>query len=506
MEVRLLADDFDFNMQEKPSCDWETLSDDLELKRVVSAMADGDNLVENVCNQVLSHPLKNMEKIRYRQDILKDCISNSDTIRKLYKITCETKEQKGRLWSWLSPDQFLSSNYSSAVNLLKLYSEALLNIRNAAVRNSQNFHAKGWKRFIQMLQDELGDDYFTQVNVLLNELKDEDDKGILISANLGNYCQGMDYVLRRKEGKHFWWHWSFSPEFTLAPRDDAGASDFGKRRDRAINESTNVLSQSAEHIGNFFLTLQQELAFYVGCLNLHDKMKKLKMPLCIPELLPPQSENRKFDNLYDISLALTKNTSVIGNRICAENKRLYIITGANQGGKSTFLRSIGQAQLMMQCGMFVGAESFQAPIRNKIFTHFKKEEDSSMKSGKLDEELSRMNQISDQLSPYSFVLFNESFAATNEREGSEICRQITKALIDNKIEVFSVTHLYTYAISFLQDGRQDVLYLTAQRSEDGTRTFQIVPGQPLQTAYGEDLYRKIFLHNDGVSPKTQGTE
>ncbi|QEY35064.1 DNA mismatch repair protein MutS [Caproiciproducens galactitolivorans] len=506
MEVRLLADDFDFNMQEKPSCDWKTLSDDLELKRIISAMGNGDDLVENVCDQVLSHSLKNIEQIRYRQDILKDCISNSDTIRKLYKITCETKEQKSRLWSWLSPNQSLSINYSSSITLLKLYSEALLNIRNAAVRNSQNFHAKGWKRFIQMLQDELSDDYFTQVRALLNELKDEDNKGILISANLGNYCQGVNYVLRRKEGKHFWWHWSFSPEFNLAPRDDAGASDFGKRRDRAINESTNVLSQSAEHIGNFFLTLQQELAFYIGCLNLHDKMKELKMPLCIPELLSLRSENRKFDNLYDISLALTKNTSVIGNRVCAENKRLTIITGANQGGKSTFLRSIGQAQLMMQCGMFVGAESFQAPIRNKIFTHFKKEEDSSMKSGKLDEELSRMNQISDQLSPYSFVLFNESFAATNEREGSEICRQITKALIDNKIEVFSVTHLYTYAISFLQDGRQDVLYLTAQRSEDGTRTFQIAPGQPVQTAYGEDLYRKIFLQKNWVLPKTQGTE
>lgn len=505
MKVRLLAQDFDFDRKAKPSCDWETLCDDLELKRIISVMAGGDSLVEDVCGQALSHSLKNMEEIRYRQEVLKDCIHNADTIRKLYEITCETKEKKGSLWSWLSPDQYLSSNYSSAVKFLKLYSEELRNIRDTMVHDSQNFKAKGWKRFIAMLQDELDDDYFAQVHSLLDELKDEDDKGILISADLGDYCQGVDYVLRRKEEKHFSWDWHFAPSFSLAPRDDAGASDFGKRRDRAINESTNVLAQSAEHIGNFFLNLQQELAFYVGCLNLHDKMKELRMPLCIPEFLSLQSENRNFNNLYDISLALTKNTSVIGNRLCAEDKRLYIITGANQGGKSTFLRSIGQAQLMMQCGIFVGAESFQAPIRNKIFTHFKKEEDSSMQSGKLDEELSRMNQIANQITPWSLILFNESFAATNEREGSEICRQITKALIDNKIEVFSVTHLYAYAISFLQDGRQDVLYLTAQRSEDGTRSFQIVPGKPLQTAYGEDLYRKIFLQNGGALPKTQRT-
>lgn len=222
MEVRLLADDLDFDMQKKPSCNWKTLSDDLELKRIVPTMAQKDKFVENICNQVLSHPLKNMEKIHYRQDILKDCISNADTIRKLYEITCKTKDHKVGLWSWLSPDGYLSINYSNAVNLLQLYSEALLNLRNTAVQNSQKFHAKGWNRFIQMLQDEMSDDYFTQVHMLLNELKDEDDKGILISAKLGNYCQGVNYVLRHKEEKHFRWNLHFAPAFALAPRDDAG--------------------------------------------------------------------------------------------------------------------------------------------------------------------------------------------------------------------------------------------------------------------------------------------
>lgn len=90
-----------------------------------------------------------------------------------------------------------------------------VDVRELFARFQQNLHAKGWKRFTQMLKDELGDDYFTQVNALLNELKDEDSKGILISADLGNDCQEVDYVLRRKEEKHFGWHWSFAPQFTL---------------------------------------------------------------------------------------------------------------------------------------------------------------------------------------------------------------------------------------------------------------------------------------------------
>jgi DNA mismatch repair ATPase MutS len=169
-----------------------------------------------------------------------------------------------------------------------------------------------------------------------------------------------------------------------------------------------------------------------------------------------------------------------------------MITGANQGGKSTFLRSIGLAQLMMQCGMFVPAESFRANVCDGIFTHYKREEDVSMISGKLDEELGRMSSIVDNLTPGSMVLFNESFASTNEREGSEIARQIVRALLESGIKVFYVTHLFDLAQRFYFAKMDTALFLRAERLADGQRTFRIVEGEPLPTSYGEDLYRRIF--------------
>ena len=81
-----------------------------------------------------------------------------------------------------------------------------------------------------------------------------------------------------------------------------------------------------------------------------------------------------------------------------------VITGANQGGKSTFLRAIGLALLMMQSGMFVTATHFQASVSTGLFTHYRREEDTTMTSGKLDEELSRMSDIVDHLRPGSTVL------------------------------------------------------------------------------------------------------
>jgi DNA mismatch repair ATPase MutS len=182
----------------------------------------------------------------------------------------------------------------------------------------------------------------------------------------------------------------------------------------------------------------------------------------------------------------------VGNDVNADNKDLFIITGANQGGKSVFLRSIGLAQLMMQCGMFVPAESFCANTCGGLFTHYKREEDTAMKSGKLDEELGRMSDIVDHIAPDGMVLFNESFAATNEREGSEIARQIVSALLEKQIKVFFVTHQYEFAQSMVNRNTGGAIFLRAERQADGKRTFRLVEGEPLQTSYGKDLYDNIF--------------
>jgi DNA mismatch repair ATPase MutS len=204
------------------------------------------------------------------------------------------------------------------------------------------------------------------------------------------------------------------------------------------------------------------------------------------------SRKYTFNKLYDVSLALSMDRRVVGNRANADGKDLIVITGANQGGKSTFLRSAGIAQVMMQAGMFVGAESFEAEICRNIFTHYKREEDAAMESGKFDEEISRMSDIADHLTPNSLVLFNESFAATNEREGSEVAREIIDALLEKRVKVFFVTHLYELAHGLAADRKNDALFLRAERTEDGTRTFKLIEGEPLRTSYGEDLYNAIF--------------
>ncbi|HEY9054774.1 MAG TPA: DNA mismatch repair protein MutS, partial [Rectinemataceae bacterium] len=256
--------------------------------------------------------------------------------------------------------------------------------------------------------------------------------------------------------------------------------------------AANALAQAADHIDSFFKLLQIEMAFYVACINLHERLDLIGESTCWPSPSPRGAGIYSFEALSDVSLSLFNNKKSVSNDLRADGKDLIVITGANQGGKSTFLRSLGLAQLLMQCGMFVPAKSFAADMCQGVFTHHRRKEDRDMKSGKFDEELSRMSAVADQIKPYSLILFNESFAATNEREGSEIARQIVTALIENGIKVVFVTHLYTFAREFQERAKDRVLLLRAERHKDGVRTFKIIEGPPSERCFGEELYYKIF--------------
>lgn len=121
-----------------------------------------------------------------------------------------------------------------------------------------------------------------------------------------------------------------------------------------------------------------------------------------------------------------------------------------------------------------------------------------MRSGKLDEELARMSAIVDHLTEGGMVLLNESFASTNEREGSEIARQIVKALLERGVKVLYVTHLYDLAASFYRAPPSPTVFLRAERLPDGRRTFKLLEGEPLATSFGADVYARVFKSDTAI--------
>ena len=484
------------NLQQHLSSHEQALIQDLELDALVHAMAGNDKLLREVARKAFLAALRNdVDTILYRQEVLKDCLENVAMVRQLYDLTVDTVEQTKRAW-WELNSRYPSSLLYNSVDLLEFLLGMLRKLRGIAEGHAGRFESAAFTALFAMFRKELGDEYLASVKNHLMELRFR--KGVLLNAELGEWNESTNLVLRKPPDKRQSWLERIlgkgPPAYTfhLAERDQAGANILSNMRHRGISRVVIALAQSADHVLSFFRVLRTELAFYIGCLNLHGRLAGKGEPVCFPTPASACEGRHHFSGLYDVSLSLHVEGRVVGNAADADGKTLVIVTGANQGGKSTFLRSIGLAQLMMQCGMFVGAEAFEAEVCPALFTHYKREEDATMKSGKFDEELARMSEIVDHLAPNSIVLFNESFAATNEREGSEIAKQIVSALLEKRIKVFYVTHLYEFARGFFDRKTDSALFLRAERKADGTRTFRLLEGEPLETSYGEDLYRQIF--------------
>src|SRR6266496_1377553 len=424
MKALLMYRDRDFDLQQKLPWNEEALIQDLELNTLFKAMALDDKFLFEVAKKaVLSGVSTDLDTIRYRQNILTDCLKNAAIVRDIYNIAVRAIESEKKVYLGFFISKYPTTIVSRSIEVLLI--------------------------FVSMLKkpNEKKQNWFEQI-----------------------FAKGPPMYT-----------------FYIADRDESGARALSELKDRGLNLVANALAQSTDHILSFFTMLRTELAFYIGCLNLHGQLAQMGEPTCFPVPVAPGEHRLCFQGLYDVCLALIMKQKIVGNDVNADNKDLMMITGANQGGKSTFLRGIGLSQVMMQCGLFVPAESFSANVAAGLFTHYKREEDTTMESGKLDEELSRMSDIVDTITSNSIVLFNESFAATNEREGSEIARQIITALLEKGIKVFFVTHLYQCAHGFYNNKLANAIFLRAERRTDGTRTFKLTEGEPLQTSYGEDL-------------------
>ena len=483
--------DKDFDLTSDLPAQEQALTGDLEVETLVGAMAAGDALIYEVARRALLLSLRDPDEIAYRQQVLTDCLEHPEVVRDLYGLAGDALKAEKSVWGSLLRDS-PRSLLGNSVQKMELFVDFLRRLRQMTDEHSGKFHSQGFTSFFAILRAELDEPYFALIENHLKTLKFK--AGILMSARLTTGNKGTGYTLRQQReqsllGRMFD---RSGYSFTIADRDESGFRAVSALEERGVNLVANALAQAVEHVHSFFTMLRVEIGFYLGCVNLAERLADLGEPTALPVPVPAGELALSARGLYDVCLRLTTSEPVVGNDADADQKSLVMITGANEGGKSTFLRSVGLAQLMTQAGMFVGARSLRVNVTQGVFTHYKREEDETLESGKLDEELARMSEIADRISSNCLLLCNESFAATNEREGSEIARQVLTALLEADVKVLFVTHMFDLASSFHRRGLASALFLRAERGSDGARPFKIAEGEPLPTSYGEDSYRKVF--------------
>lgn len=515
--------------------------EDLGLAELWVAMADGDPRLEAIARNVLCAPLTDPADITFRLDVLDDCRRNAAAVRSLYDLANHVIDLEAtflRGGSTRAPEALLRRSG----RVLDACSSGLHELRGLAEREHSMFSSDGFTRLFEMLRHDLDEPFLADMKVVIDSL--DIDGGLLISGGLGIGNKPDGLVLRgpvdqgngRQRGRgrggpgagaRMRRRRSSASDGLVVP-SPAGVDesirhrrDLRALRDGALTDVAGAASRAADHVRDFFVVLRDELGFYLGCLNLEAWLHRIDVPTCRPQPVTRAAGMARHDlgqakGLSEPCLALNTGRPVVRNDLDGHGRRIVVVTGPNSGGKSTFLRSIGLAQWMMQCGMSVAADSFAAPVATCVVTHFPAAEESGTGGGRLDDELSRLRTVVESLRVGGLLLCNESLSSTNEREGAQIAADVAAALAESGVRTVFVTHFPSLAGQVAQalgattadavEGPNSVvsgtdtgvahggwlLSLRAERATDGSRTFVVLPGAPERTAHGMDVYHQVF--------------
>jgi DNA mismatch repair protein MutS len=259
-----------------------------------------------------------------------------------------------------------------------------------------------------------------------------------------------------------------------------------------LSEVVQPLAAALERYGRIqsrpLAALEPELAFVLGAIRFARRRADQGLPICLPSV---SQREHLLDGAYNPGLAIQlaaagnnghAGAALVPNPIDFELGRIVFLTGPNRGGKTTYLRAIGQNQVLFQAGVFVAAQEARMLPADAILTHFPPVESVEPGGGRLDDEARRMREIFAQATAASLLLFNEPLTSTGEREAQTIAADLLRALRLLGARTVYVTHLHALAeelpaLNRDGDGATIVSWSTGV-GDDKQRTYVIRPGSP----------------------------
>jgi len=317
--------------------------------------------------------------------------------------------------------------------------------------------------------------------------------------------QGHDVHVSRNSG------WALAP--MLVPL----FADLSKVLEKSTRPVVNRLKQYAEFQSKLFNNLRPGLVFYLSAVRFLRNLQAQGLPVCRPSIVALEERLCRVQDAYNVNLAFQRGShsreqnppapTQVNDIEIGPGGQILILTGPNQGGKTTYMVGVGLVQVLAQVGCFVPGKQAQISPVDNIFTHFPVEEKPDTETGRFGEEALRLGKIFEQVTRHSLVLLNESLSSTGFTEGLYLAQDVVRILRRIGARAIYSTHLYELGnhveeLNQSVPGDSRIISVVSSPVENGSpasqtelkRSYKVESRPPLGQSYAREIAARYGIH------------
>ena len=313
-----------------------------------------------------------------------------------------------------------------------------------------------------------------------------------------NYFEELAILLGQKpEPAHHAMRDIFPDPLTISYLENVLVGLLKKSKPQVFQEILGFKNRFPDFYAKAILSFEEEVQFYLSFQKFKIRTRGMGYPMNLPEVSEQKFSGRE---VYDLALVwkqeLNEYTVVSNNFSMKDKPCFFVVTGPNQGGKTTFARSLGQAVYFTLMGLPANAEYFTMPMFKGISTHFEAEETLQSNSGKLKEEINRLLPMMTRIQNRNhFVILNELFTTATTHDAMIMGRKVMESFLERECYGIYVTH-----IQELAEETEQIISLVAQLEpgEETKRTYRLLPMKAQGYGYSDALVKKFHLEYEDI--------